>query len=579
MRDMKRLITIVFCLLSVCASAQGKLDRDISIHSRQTKLSALLDTIGKRNGFYFSYSNDQINADSLVDLSIDHQPLRVVLDSLFKGNVDYKESPGYVILRLAPNELTLKAENAGGREQNYYISGYILDEHTGLGIPNASVYEKRLLVSTLSDQKGYFKIKIKAAGMVTLTVSKEFYKDASVNFLSDVSIGLKPRDPDYNGAGNPDKAAKTWLGRIFISSRLRTQGINLRNYFATAPYQTSLTPGLSSRGMMSSQVVNHFSLNVIGGYTAGLDGVEFAYIFNINRLDVRYLQIAGLFNVTGGNFTGVQIGGIGNNVLKKVKGLQMAAIYNMVTDSVKGVQIGGIFNSSKSSVTGVQTAGILNYARKNSSGFRIAGISNITGDTASGAQIAGILNKARVMNGFSFGIINVADTLNGYALGLLNLSKNGYHKTLAYSSDIAPANVGFKTGNQKLYAILSAGINPGSNATYFALGYGVGHEFVFNDRYSVSAEIWSQTLQADKWKNSHQVSRINALFNYQLRQKVALFAGPSFNLLYSQGKGKTSEEKEVLHQEQQQITKNKPGLMNIGNGKGWIGWTVGISFL
>ncbi|MET1053943.1 MAG: carboxypeptidase-like regulatory domain-containing protein [Pedobacter sp.] len=562
-------VMILSGLLISSAPAQSKLDRDISIHVKQTKLSALLDTIGKRNSFYFSYSNDQINADSLVNLSIDHQPLSVVLDSLFKGNVEYKESPGYVVLRLAPNELTLKAENVGGKEQSYYISGYILDEHSGLGIPNASIYEKRLLISTLSDQKGYFKIRVKAAGMITLTVSKEFYKDASVNFLTDVTIGLKPREPDYNQQSNPDKAAKSWLGRIFISSKLRTQGINLRNYFASAPFQTSLTPGLSSRGMMSSQVVNHFSFNLIGGYTAGLDGVEFAYIFNINRLDVKYLQVAGLFNVTGGNFNGLQIAGIGNNVLKKVNGIQLATTYNMVTDSVKGLQIGGIFNSTKGSVNGVQLSSILNFAKKNSSGFRIAGIANITGDTAKGAQLAMLFNKAKVMNGFSFGLVNITDTLNGYALGLLNISVNGYHRIMAYSSDIAPVNLAFKTGNQKLYAVLSAGVNPADRLTYFTLGYGLGHDFILNNRYSISAEISSQTLLANKWSQTHSVNRLSALVNFKMNPKISFFAGPSFNMYFDKG---------PLN-EQEQFIRNKPGLMDIGRNKAWIGWTAGVSFL
>jgi len=558
-------------LLISSATAQNKLNSIISINVKQIKLSALLDTIGKRNGFYFSYSNDEISADSLVTLAADHQPLRAVLDTLFKNNVDYKENPGYVILRLAPNDLTVKAENVGGKEQSYYISGYILDERTGLGIPNASVYEKRLLIATLSDKKGYFKIRVRTAGMVTLTVSKEFYKDASVNFLSDVTIGLKPEDTGYTGEASADKAEKSWLGRIFISSAQKIQGINLRDYFASVPFQASLTPGLSSRGMMSSQVVNHFSYNAIGGYTAGLDGVEIATLFNINRLDVKYFQVAGLFNITGGNFTGMQVGGIGNTVLKKVRGLQIAAVYNTVTDSVKGVQVAGILNITKGSARAVQVAGVSNYIGKNSNGFRVAGIANITGDTVKGAQIAGIFNRARVMDGFSLAVVNIADTLNGYAVGLLNLSKNGYHKIMAHSSDIAPANLAFKTGNQKLYSVLSAGINPDEKTTYFALGFGIGHEFVFNDRYSLAAEFSTHALMANKWDKVHTIDRLSALLNFKVNPTLTFFAGPSFNLYDNQGS--------VFPDEQRQILKNKPGLMNIGNKKGWIGWSVGISFL
>ncbi|WP_442590799.1 carboxypeptidase-like regulatory domain-containing protein [Pedobacter sp. AW31-3R] len=532
-------LSLFFCMLTGIVKAQHKLNSLVSTRVRQVKLSALLDTIEKKNGFYFSYSNDQIRTDSLINLSVSNLPLRAVLDTLFNGKVDYKEIPGYVILRLAPHNLRMDAETEGGKEHSYDISGYVLDEQTGLGLPNASVYEKRLLVSTLTDQKGFFKIRIKGSGMVTLSVSKEFYRDASVTFLSDVTISVQPENTGYNADSRPSKTEKNWLGRLFISPKQKIQSLNLAGYFKTVPFQTSLMPGLSSHGMMSSEVLNHFSLNILGGYTAGLDGIELAGLFNLNKQDVRYLQMAGLFNVTGGNFSGVQLAGIGNNVSKKLDGLQMAGIYNQVKDSLKGAQFAGIVNHAGGKVNGV--------------------------------QVAGILNKARVMDGFSLGLINIADTLNGYAVGLLNFSRNGYHKIQVYSNEIAPVNVGFKTGNQKLYSVLTAGVNPNDRGTYFIMGFGIGHDFIFNDRFLLSAEASSLTLQARKWGKSHMISRLSTLMNFNISSTMGLFAGPSFNLYYDQGSGVAAE--------QQQITRNKPGLMHIGNNKAWIGWTAGFSFL
>jgi len=532
-------IVLPLIMLTQEGIAQQKLASLVSMHVKQVKLSAVLDTLGKKHGFYFSYSNDQIRSDSLVDLSVNNQPLRTVLDTLFKGNVDFKESPGYVILRLAPNSLTMDAETQGGKEQNYYISGYVLDEHSGLGIQNASVYEKRLLVSTLTDKKGFFKIKIKGTGMITLTVSKEFYKDASVNFLSDVSISLKPENSTYNIDADSSKVERSWLGRIFISSAQKLQSVNLSGYFATVPFQTSLTPGLSSHGMMSGQVVNHFSFNLLGGYTAGLNGIEFGGLFNISKQDVRYLQVAGLFNVVGGDFSGVQIAALGNSVYKNSDGLQIAGIYNLT--------------------------------KKDSRGFRIAGLANITGDTVKGAQIAGIFNKAKVMEGFSFGLVNIADTLTGYAVGLLNLSHNGYHKIIVNSSETAPVNLGFKTGNHKLYSVLSAGMNFNNADTYYTVGLGLGHDFVLSPRSSISAELSSLTVMSPKWAKTYMINRVSTVMNFNINPSLVFFAGPSFNLFYNEGSAVKSE--------QEQILKGKPALMNIGRNKGWVGWMVGISIL
>lgn len=61
----------------------------------------------------------------------------------------------------------------------------------------------------------------------------------------------------------------------------------------------SLTPGLSTHGFFNSQIVNTFSLNLIGGATAGVDGTELAGGFNVNQYDMRGAQFAGVINVVG----------------------------------------------------------------------------------------------------------------------------------------------------------------------------------------------------------------------------------------------------------------------------------------
>jgi hypothetical protein len=552
--------TIVCCLavwlflFNYHLSAQSKLDSRISIRARQMVLSSLLDTIGKRNNFYFSYSNDHVSVDSLVSLHVTNMPLRSVLDTLFRNKIDYKESPGYVILRPAPNNMTLQAEGDIGKDQNYYITGYVMDERTKLAVPKASVYEKRLLVSTLTDENGFFRLRLKSTGMVTLTVSKELYKDAVINFLSSVTVSLQPEQAGYDKELDHSKAERSWLGRIFISSGQKIQTLNLAGYFTEVPFQTSLTPGLSTQGMMSGQVINHFSLNAIGGYTAGLDGVELGGLFNISKKDVRFLQMAGLFNMVGRNFSGLQMAGLGNTVLNQAIGLQLAGVYNQVKDTL----------------TGVQLAGVLNYNHRSSKGVRLAGIGNITAGTSKGTQIAAVFNYARVMNGFAFSLVNVADSLNGYAFGLLNLSRNGYHQIMAYSTEITPVNIGFKSGNAKLYTVLFAGVKPGSN-NYFSTGLGIGHDFILSKHYYLSAEASSQLLMAKRWKDQHQVNRLNLLVNYRTRRKAAIYGGPSFNFYHPDCSSALAE--------QEEITGHKPALMDIGRSKAWIGWTAGFSFL
>jgi hypothetical protein len=508
----------------------------------------------------------------VVSIVSSGQTIKNLLDELFHGRVDYKESPGYIILRPTPYRLALVPDTLAGPGNVYYISGYVYDDITGKKLYNASVYEKNSLESTLTDQNGYFQLKIKANGMITLNVSKKLYRDTSINFLNNVNVSIKSREYYYSADAANSKSDRSWLGRMFLSSGQKIQNLNLGGYLSTVPVQTSLLPSLGSHGMMSGQIVNNFSLNILGGYNGGVNGVELGGLFNINKQEVKYVQAAGLFNIVGGNSKGVQLAGINNNDQKNIEGIQAAGIYNMVKDSLKGVQLAGIFNHVSNS-KGIQAAGIYNYTRKNSNGFSIAGIANVTGNEASGIQVAGIFNKARVIKGVSFAMVNIADTLDGYGIGLLNISRNGYAKIEVYSNEITTTNIAFKSGNAKLYSIISGGVNFTDKHVYYSTGFGLGHDFIFNNNMSLSAEGSTHLLLAKGWKNQNQINRVSALLNFRAGSKVSFFAGPSFNVYTNYGNHPGDSDI-------QQIIKNKPGLIDWGNRtKGWIGWSAGITIL
>ncbi|WP_158800028.1 hypothetical protein [Pedobacter sp. L105] len=160
-------------------------------------------------------------------------------------------------------------------------------------VVQASVYEKNLLLSTLTDDRGYFELKLKNfTGSVTLTASKEDYRTTSVNLLPEVIVNDKSPNKKYkyypdNATGNDVEHSR--FARFFISSKQLLQALNVGNFFASSPYQISLVPGLSTHGLYNSQVIDHLSLNLLGGYTAGIDGVELASLFNINRKDMSFI--------------------------------------------------------------------------------------------------------------------------------------------------------------------------------------------------------------------------------------------------------------------------------------------------
>jgi hypothetical protein len=74
--------------------------------------------------------------------------------------------------------------------------------------------------------------------------------------------------------------------------------------------QVSLLPFIGTHGRLSGNVINDYSINFLGGYSRGTRQLELGFFFNLDRGDVRWLQIAGFGNMVGGNFYGIQDSGI-----------------------------------------------------------------------------------------------------------------------------------------------------------------------------------------------------------------------------------------------------------------------------
>ena len=289
---------------------------------------------------------------------------------------------------------------------------------------------------------------------------------------------------------------------------------------------------------MSGQVVNNFSLNVLGGYTAGTNGIEIGGWFNIDKKDVKYAQFAGWFNVVGGQMKGIQVAGINNTVLDTVKAMQAAGVGNFVKGRFNGFQVGGVYNHVADSVKGVQAAGVANFARKKLSGVQIAGVANISNKETRGAQIAGVLNYSKRLKGLQIGLINIADTSDGYSIGLINVILKGYHKLSFSTHELMDVNVAFKTGNSKLYSILEAAIQSNSDEKIYSFGYGLGREMPLNKKKSVTfnPELHSQYLYLGSWDYTNILNRLHLNLNIKLGKFISIFAGPAVSVYMSDQK-------------------------------------------
>lgn len=413
--------------------AQQHLYRQITLgEMRQQPIGEVLEKLSKNGKFHFSYRSDRIPIDSMVTLPAFEGTLQDFLARLLGPEFDFKEISDYVIVRHAPNRLAPAIEIGAAANQAFIVQGQVTDANTHQGVANVSIYDKYSLASTLSDGDGYFKLEIrKPEPTVWMGITKENYRDTTLVVLMPVEVSYSKRPilfryyPGYEGLTS---LSDTWLGRLFSNSKQQFQRLNIGGFFAERPYQFSLLPGAGIHGSSSSRIVNNVSVNLLGGYTGGVDGVEVSGLFAINELDVAHFQAAGLFNVVGGQ--------------------------------VSGVQLAGGFNDVVHSVSGLQVAGLVNRA-----------------ETVQGVQLAGL--------------VNIADS-SDYPIGLVNLIKQGAKSLALESDERGRIGFHFKSGGRVTYGSVGLGYAAGGLQLCYSLQAAIGAHLLTGRRFGLDAELVSK---------------------------------------------------------------------------------------
>lgn len=562
----KNILLLFFILLFFYGNAQSHLDKMVSITVNDQPVSEVLTSISKQGGFYFSYDSRLIPADSIVSLNRTRQPVRQILMMLFPGRFVYRESGNYIIIQNPPDNLS-----------SFTISGRVTDALSGEKIEDASIYEPNQLISVFSDEEGYFHLTLKNKQKPAfIHVSKISYIDTVISLPEgsdqDLPVAIHAAPYELNPVIVYNKVEKTWVARVFLSSRQMVQSLNLSKFFADKPYQFSLTPGLGTHGRMGAQVINKFSLNIIGGYTAGVNGVEIGGVFNIVKQDVKKLQIAGLFNVVGGKLNGIQVGGIQNTVLDSVQGIQVAGLMNMNKSSISGFQVGGLYNRTDKEMKGVQLAGLINSAGYQSKSLQLAGLMNFTKGGTRGVQVSALLNYTKSLSGVQFGIVNInmQDSSEAYSFGLINISRS-YHVLSIFTDELGGLDLEFKSGSRKLFSILHVGLNPSNNHKLMSLGFGLGSEIRLSPKFLVSPELSRQWLYTGTWEQLNEMFKFNLNLGYQINSRISVFAGPSFTLY-------NNHQESSIPGYQFPVPKADYTLYKINSElNGWFGWSAGIN--
>ncbi|MEJ0055139.1 MAG: FecR domain-containing protein [Bacteroidota bacterium] len=303
-------ILLTFCSWSaLCQTKIPILERKVTIGLSNEKLPDALARIAQEGKFSFSYNSSIISNDQTVTLTASNKTIRDVLNDVFNGSMDYKEKSNHLILTkvVRPTQATTIS---------VIISGYVEDAVTKEKIANASVYDKKSITSVVTDQFGYFRIKLEKKDQTSsIAVSKRDYRDTLVTITAPgnqyLNISIEPLGKDsvlVKATTSEPDSLKEELSLPYDNEP------NIQNISDTLyrDIQISFLPFLGSNGALSGNVINNYSINMLGGYSLGTRQIELGFIVNIDRGDVSWLQIAGFGNLVGKNVYGVQASGFFN---------------------------------------------------------------------------------------------------------------------------------------------------------------------------------------------------------------------------------------------------------------------------
>ncbi len=276
-------------------------------------------------------------------------------------------------------------------------------------------------------------------------------------------------------------------------------------------------PGLGSSSRIGDRQVRVFSANVIGGYSAGLVGVEAAGVFNIESEFAKGVQGAGGFNIVDGPMDGAQGAGIFNVVDDAdMSGIQGAGVFNVVDGSMGGVQAAGVFNVVDGDVDGVQAAGVFNVVDGDVNGIQ-AGVMNIVSGEVHGVQV---------------GVLNIADDVHGVPVGLVNIYPHGRFHIDTWMDETGQLSQGLKHGNSWLHNIYALGFNPIRPLDVSAtIGLGVHADLPGPFFADLDGMLRGSKLRGVPWGTLYQTTTLRGNLGMTLAPRLALTVGPSWNVL------------------------------------------------
>ena len=579
---------LLIIILSSVSAQNDPLNKKITVSAQKKTLENVLENITQQTGIRFSYNSQTVNPNTIININAQNLTVKEILNKILPSTVSYKKVGEHIVFVLAESKMQ-KAELL--QENSVSDNGTTADNCLMLK-DTASLTQKEDMKSQIA---GLMLAVATASAPVAAqdTVNKE-----SVQELEIIEPKIELISQEIEIIVPKVELISTEIEGFELNKNIEDE-VSLNNdsvpensisddeccLFFCRPFQLTLIYPLGTGWTKSAERCYRFSINILGGTTGQIKGLELGGLFNTNRYGVFGAQFAGLFNVTGSCCSEIfnrnaQFAGI-FNFTKKGKSVQFAGVFN-VGDTAH-LQAGGIFNIAKNA--GFQAAGVFNMAK--CAGFQAAGIFNSSNEKAgaqfagifnqgcnvpfqaagigniackTGAQFAGIVNTAEqapfqaagivnvaqesvcqmagIVNitkkgRFQLGLINVRDTVDGVSIGLINIvKKGGILEAGVEAGEFVHTALTFRSGVQRLYSIISVGYNYTQN--FLSVGYGLGTSINLVGNLGMNIELTSAAFTKWNWRENNIARRhiqLSPILNYQFFKHFKIYAGPTLNLL------------------------------------------------
>ena len=500
---------ILFLFLGLAVFSQNNpLEKRATIAVQKECLENVLTSITKQTGLRFSYNSQLIDPKTKVTVNAQNKTVKEILSVILPPSVSFKKVGEYIVFfqKKVENQQVEKVEQKKNQKNT------ISDNGTH---PDSCLNRKDSIILTNQE----IDMNIKELMLVTTMTATM----AATPALAQDTLSNDAQQQQFEQPKIEQMETVQFQEEIMP--------------IKCKPAQLTFFYPLGTGLVKSAEKCYHFSLNILGGVTGQVNGVELGSLFNINRYGAKGVQFAGIFNSTSAkdaaeSSRNAQFAGIFNRT-QKGKSAQFAGIFN-VGDTAY-VQAAGIFNRTNSAY--FQAAGIFNHG--NNAYFQAAGIVNVAKQTK--FQIAGILNITQ-KGRFQAGLINVRDTADGVSLGLINVVKKGGVKEFGIEAgEFIHTALTFRSGVKRLYSIISVGGN--YTEKFFTIGAGLGTSVKLIGNLSMNFELTHSALynidDFKDWRFSgwRSLTQFSPMLNYRFAKHFKMYLGPTLNLCIQKYEG------------------------------------------